>query len=235
VPAEVRLYDRLFSIEDPGSEEEFLNYLNPASLTVLTTCYAEQSLKNAEPGSPYQFERLGYFNVDLDAQADKPVFNRIVPLRDSWTKIAREKRKNIKTTRILRRLKVWPGQNSSWAIWTKPFNFLNDPIRRVFFAECPFSQPLMAAIRRPIRFLRRVRHFMIKESHHEKVNDDDCQCYFSAAGVFFSGKVISGTAVQKKFPSSPIRNLLRRPPFMASMKSMTDRGFFITFRKATLF
>lgn len=93
VPAEVRLYDRLFSIEDPGSEEEFLNYLNPASLTVLTTCYAEQSLKNAEPGSPYQFERLGYFSVDPDAQADKPVFNRIVPLRDSWTKIAAGEKK----------------------------------------------------------------------------------------------------------------------------------------------
>lgn len=93
VPAEVRLYDRLFSIEDPGSEEEFLNYLNPASLTVLTACYAEQSLKNAKPGSQYQFERLGYFSVDPDTQADKPVFNRIVPLRDSWTKMATGEKK----------------------------------------------------------------------------------------------------------------------------------------------
>ncbi|PKN18367.1 MAG: glutamine--tRNA ligase [Deltaproteobacteria bacterium HGW-Deltaproteobacteria-6] len=93
VPAEVRLYDRLFSIEDPGSEEEFLNYLNPASLTVLATCYAEQSLKNAEPGSQYQFERLGYFCADLDTQTDQPVFNRIVPLRDSWTKIASGEKK----------------------------------------------------------------------------------------------------------------------------------------------
>ncbi len=93
VSAEVRLYDRLFTIEDPGSEEEFLNYLNPASLTVLKTCYAEGSLQNAKPGSPYQFERLGYFNVDLDTQADKPVFNRIVPLRDSWTKIAAGEKK----------------------------------------------------------------------------------------------------------------------------------------------
>ena len=93
VPAEVRLYDRLFSIEDPGSEEEFLNYLNPESLTVLTTCFAEGSLKNAAPGSQYQFERLGYFNVDLDTQKDKPVFNRIVPLRDSWTKIAAGEKK----------------------------------------------------------------------------------------------------------------------------------------------
>jgi glutaminyl-tRNA synthetase len=93
VPVEVRLYDRLFSIEDPGSEEEFLNYLNPTSLTVLTTCYAEGSLKNAKPGSQYQFERIGYFCADLDTQTDKPVFNRIVPLRDSWTKIATREKK----------------------------------------------------------------------------------------------------------------------------------------------
>jgi glutaminyl-tRNA synthetase len=90
VPAEVRLYDRLFSIQDPGSEaEDFTKYLNPGSLAILTACYAELSLKDAEPGSKYQFERLGYFCVDMkDSLADKPVFNRIVPLRDSWTKIA---------------------------------------------------------------------------------------------------------------------------------------------------
>jgi len=93
VPAEVRLYDRLFSIEDPGSEEDFLKYLNPDSLENVTTCYVEQSLNNAEPGSQYQFERLGYFCVDTDTQAGKPVFNRIVPLRDSWTKIATGEKK----------------------------------------------------------------------------------------------------------------------------------------------
>ena len=86
VQAEVRLYDRLFSIEDPGSEEDFIQYLNPHSLEIVTTCYVEQSLKNAEPGSQYQFERLGYFCVDADTKAGKPVFNRVVPLRDSWTK-----------------------------------------------------------------------------------------------------------------------------------------------------
>jgi glutaminyl-tRNA synthetase len=92
VPAEVRLYDRLFSIEDPGSEEDCLQYLNPNSLEILTTCYVEQSLKNAEPGSQYQFERLGYFCTDAkDTKAGKPVFNRVVPLRDSWTKIAEGK------------------------------------------------------------------------------------------------------------------------------------------------
>ncbi len=87
IPAEVRLYDRLFSIEDPGSEaEDFTKYLNSGSLEILTSCYAELSLKNVEPGSKYQFERLGYFCVDEDSVADKPIFNRIVPLRDSWTK-----------------------------------------------------------------------------------------------------------------------------------------------------
>jgi glutaminyl-tRNA synthetase len=89
VPAEVRLYDRLFNIEDPGSEgEEFIDHLNPNSLDILTTCYVETNLKNAEPGSQYQFERLGYFCVDLDTVAGKPVFNRVVQLRDSWAKIA---------------------------------------------------------------------------------------------------------------------------------------------------
>ncbi|PKN04168.1 MAG: glutamine--tRNA ligase [Deltaproteobacteria bacterium HGW-Deltaproteobacteria-9] len=86
VPAEVRLYDRLFSIEDPGSEEDFTKYLNPNSLEILTTCLIELSMKNAQPGSQYQFERLGYFCVDLDTTAEKPVFNRIVALRDSWGK-----------------------------------------------------------------------------------------------------------------------------------------------------
>jgi glutaminyl-tRNA synthetase len=89
VPAEIRLYDRLFSIEDPGSEEDFIKYLNPNSLEILTTCLAEQSLKNAVPESQYQFERLGYFCVDAkDSSVEKLVFNRVVPLRDSWAKIA---------------------------------------------------------------------------------------------------------------------------------------------------
>jgi glutaminyl-tRNA synthetase len=89
VPAEVRLYDRLFSIEDPGSEgEEFIDHLNPNSLETLTSCYVETNLKNTEAGSQYQFERLGYFCVDLDTVTEKPIFNRVVPLRDSWAKIA---------------------------------------------------------------------------------------------------------------------------------------------------
>ncbi|OGP67742.1 MAG: glutamine--tRNA ligase [Deltaproteobacteria bacterium RBG_16_44_11] len=90
IPAQVRLYDRLFSVQDPGREgDDFTKYLNPNSLETLTTCYAEQRLKDAAPGSHYQFERLGYFCVDTkDTVAGKPVFNRIVPLRDSWAKIA---------------------------------------------------------------------------------------------------------------------------------------------------
>ena len=91
VPAEVRLYDRLFSIEDPGSQgDDFTKYLNPSSLETLTICYAELSLKDADPGSKYQFERLGYFCVDADSSVGKPVFNRIVPLRDSWVKISKD-------------------------------------------------------------------------------------------------------------------------------------------------
>jgi glutaminyl-tRNA synthetase len=89
VPVQVRLYDRLFTIEDPGSEpEDFTKYLNPASLEVLTNCCGELSLKDAKPGSKYQFERLGYFCVDTDSLPGKPVFNRIVPLKDSWIKTA---------------------------------------------------------------------------------------------------------------------------------------------------
>lgn len=89
VPAEVRLYERLFTVEDPGSMENCLEYLNPNSLTALTTCYVEQSLKNPAPGSRYQFERLGYFCADeKDTKDGRPVFNRVVSLRDSWTKVA---------------------------------------------------------------------------------------------------------------------------------------------------
>lgn len=89
VPAEVRLYDRLFSIPDPGSEEDFLKFLNSDSLEILTGCLAEESVKEAKPGERYQFERQGYFCVDeKDTTPGRLVFNRVVALRDSWTKIA---------------------------------------------------------------------------------------------------------------------------------------------------
>jgi glutaminyl-tRNA synthetase len=90
VPVEVRLYDRLFSVEDPdrGSEgQTFLDYLNPASLEVLPNCQAEPSVASGTPGMRFQFERLGYFCVDPDTQPGSLVFNRTVSLRDTWAKI----------------------------------------------------------------------------------------------------------------------------------------------------
>ena len=94
VPAEARLYDRLFSIQDPGKEEDFLKFLNSESLEILTGCYAEPSLREAAAGSKFQFERLGYFCVDeKDSSAGKLVFNRIVALRDSWGKMASGEKK----------------------------------------------------------------------------------------------------------------------------------------------
>jgi glutaminyl-tRNA synthetase len=80
--AEVRLYDALFTTETPDGTD-----LNPASLEVLTDCRLEPALKNAPAFEHYQFERIGYFCVDPDSSADKPVFNRTVPLRDAWAKI----------------------------------------------------------------------------------------------------------------------------------------------------
>jgi glutaminyl-tRNA synthetase len=91
--AEVRLYDRLFSVEDPESAaqkagKEFVEFLNPASLEVLRDCKVEPSLTSAAAGTRFQFERLGYFAVDRDTAAGAPVFNRTVGLKDSWTKAA---------------------------------------------------------------------------------------------------------------------------------------------------
>jgi glutaminyl-tRNA synthetase len=93
ITAEVRLYDRLFSVEDPEREEAgktFLDHLNPGSLEVLTGCRIEPSLAAARPGERFQFERLGYFAVDPDSRSGAPVFNRIVSLRDTWAKIAQK-------------------------------------------------------------------------------------------------------------------------------------------------
>ena len=88
--AEVRLYDHLFTKENPetGVEgEDFKCNLNTGSRQILDSCRVEPSLADAEPGSRYQFERLGYFCVDKDGTKEKPVFNRTVSLRDSWAKI----------------------------------------------------------------------------------------------------------------------------------------------------
>jgi len=91
--AEVRLYDRLFRKEDPtdvGEGADFKDYLNPDSVEMLTSCRVEPSLADAKPGSRYQFERQGYFCVDPDTSAGKLVFNRTVPLRDTWAKIEKQ-------------------------------------------------------------------------------------------------------------------------------------------------
>ncbi len=90
VPAEVRLYDRLFNVENPGDEKEkdFREMLNPDSLKI-ANAFIEPWLTNAQPLQNFQFQRIGYFNVDPDSTADKMVFNRTVSLKDSWAKIAK--------------------------------------------------------------------------------------------------------------------------------------------------
>jgi len=92
--AEVRLYDRLFTMEDPGSEDDMKSCINPQSLEVLKECYVEPSLKDARPGSIYQFLRLGYFCVDSDSKGGSLVFNRTVSLRDTWAKIEKAQKGN---------------------------------------------------------------------------------------------------------------------------------------------
>jgi glutaminyl-tRNA synthetase len=85
--AEVRLYDRLFSIENPSADErDFRELLNHDSLKVLTNCQVEASLKEAKALDQFQFQRIGYFNVDPDSTAGKLVFNRTASLKDSWAK-----------------------------------------------------------------------------------------------------------------------------------------------------
>ncbi len=93
VPAEVRLYDRLFTVENPNAEKDgqpFTAQLNPQSLEVLRDCRLEPSLADAAVGYRCQFERHGYFCVDPDTQPGTPVFNRTVGLRDSWAKVEKK-------------------------------------------------------------------------------------------------------------------------------------------------
>ncbi len=97
IPAEVRLYDHLFTKENPddaGEGKDFTDNLNPDSLETLTNCRLEPSLANTAPGERFQFERLGYFCADSDRTADNlPVFNRTVTLRDTWAKIQKNQKK----------------------------------------------------------------------------------------------------------------------------------------------
>ena len=88
LPAEVRLYDRLFSVENPSADErDFRELLNPDSLQVLTNCYVEKYVATKKPLDYLQFQRIGYFTMDKDSTADHLVFNRTVSLKDTWSKI----------------------------------------------------------------------------------------------------------------------------------------------------
>ena len=93
IEAEVRLYDHLFRVPDLADvpeDEDWKDYLNPASLEVLTDARLEPSLKNQPPGSRFQFERQGYFCVDRDSTEEKPVFNRTATLKDIWAKVQKK-------------------------------------------------------------------------------------------------------------------------------------------------
>lgn len=88
LPAEVRLYDRLFNVENPSADErDFRELLNPDSLTVLTNCYVEKYLAEKKAGDFLQFQRIGYFTPDKSSTPQHLVFNRTVGLKDTWAKI----------------------------------------------------------------------------------------------------------------------------------------------------
>jgi glutaminyl-tRNA synthetase len=94
VTIEARLYDRLFSVEDPSNGadgEDWKSHLNPGSLKVLADCRAEPAMADTKPGDRFQFERLGYFCTDPDSTPGHPVFNRTVTLKDTWAKIQKAK------------------------------------------------------------------------------------------------------------------------------------------------
>ena len=90
VRAEMRRFQSLFTSESPDAEEDFLAHLNPESLQVIDTAQVEPSLRGLAAGERVQFERVGYFSVDADSSDDTPVFNEIVPLKDSWKKIRKK-------------------------------------------------------------------------------------------------------------------------------------------------
>jgi len=94
LPAEARLYDRLFRVANPlEAGSDYMEHLNPKSLEVLKTCRVEPSLKGSAPGSRFQFERVGYFCVDSDSSDKGLVFNRTATLRDTWAKISEKERR----------------------------------------------------------------------------------------------------------------------------------------------
>ena len=94
INAKVRLYDRLFTVEDPTSQKDvdFKDFLNPNSLEILKDCKVEPSIKNLQNLNRFQFERLGYFCIDLDSTKDSIIINRTVTLRDTWSKIQQKQK-----------------------------------------------------------------------------------------------------------------------------------------------
>jgi glutaminyl-tRNA synthetase len=85
--AEIRLYDRLFKVENPATEEgDFKDYINTDSLSTISKAYIEPALKDATLADRFQFLRIGYFALDTDSTADHIVFNKTVGLKDSWSK-----------------------------------------------------------------------------------------------------------------------------------------------------
>ncbi len=89
IPAEVRLYNQLFTVERPD-DGELEHIVNPHSLEALENCYVEPAVSDAKAGDKIQFERTGYFCLDSDSRPGKPVFNRTVTLKDSWAKIEKK-------------------------------------------------------------------------------------------------------------------------------------------------
>ena len=94
--AEVHLYNRLFTVEDPAGQKDadFKDFLSPDSLEVLTSCKVEPAVRDLEPFDRFQFERLGYFCVDPDTTEENLVLNRTVGLRDTWARIQKQQKKN---------------------------------------------------------------------------------------------------------------------------------------------
>jgi len=87
--AEVRLYDRLFTVPEPGAGGDFKSFINPQSLEMVRA-KCEPALRDVRPEERYQFERLGYFALDPDSTADKQVWNRTITLKDTWAKEAKK-------------------------------------------------------------------------------------------------------------------------------------------------
>jgi len=91
IRAEVRLYDRLFNVEDPSAEGDFKNFLNPSSLDIISQAVMEPSMEQAASGDRFQFIRKGYFSLDEKlSHPGHPVFNRTVTLKDGWAKEAKK-------------------------------------------------------------------------------------------------------------------------------------------------